>query len=79
MNVPEYGTRDWDLWAAGAKAEADIRKEGLTRSSLEVIEVAQGLARLDRNADQADLALSVARIFCPQYLKRRYRIKGKKP
>jgi hypothetical protein len=34
--APAFGTRDYEMWARGAKAEADARREGVLPESREV-------------------------------------------
>ncbi len=60
-------------WQQGATDEAEIRREGLSKEGLEVTEVIDGLAKLAPGQSGADLITGVARIFCPDRLKRRYR------
>lgn len=63
-------------WSQGARDEQEARDEGLGHAALEVRDTAEALAKLmgrDHVVLQYDLTLALARIFCPQALKRGFR------
>jgi hypothetical protein len=70
--VPEGDRYLW--WRAGAEAEARERNEGMNPKAREVRDLVEALARRHPDMTEAELALRVARICCPEYLKRRHRI-----
>jgi hypothetical protein len=72
-NLPAVNTNEYLWWQAGALAECRARDEGLTHAAKEVRDVLEGFARLHNIYDQEQLALTLAKIFCPDKLKRGYR------
>ncbi len=69
--VPEGDRYLW--WRAGAEAEARERNEGMNPKAREVRDLVEALGRCHPDMGEAELALRVARICCPEYLKRRHR------
>lgn len=65
--APPYGTPEYKWWAAGATAEAEIRKEGRNPAGLEVAEFVDGCAQDSRRSDWTapEFAEVAARIYCP--------------
>jgi hypothetical protein len=66
------GTQEYLWWSQGATDEADARNEGLSHEIQDVRTVLEDLARLHKY-NPADLISAVARIYCPDRLRRRYR------
>ena len=76
-NPPPYNTQEYLWWSQGANDEAKIRDGKLSAGAREVRETLEALAELPRNQDppltREDLVYSLARIFCPDKLRRKYR------
>lgn len=69
--VPKDG-QEYLWWSQGATDEANARNEGLTNEMQDVRTVLEDLARLNGNSPAAVIT-AVARIYCPDRLRRRYR------
>lgn len=72
-DVPQAGTLAYDWWSRGAEAEARARSEGLSSGAVELVATLEALARLTGKATRKELVLALARIYCPQVLKWRWR------
>jgi hypothetical protein len=73
--IPPPTSQEYLWWQAGTLAECRARDEGLSISTIEVRDTLEALAKL-RNAsgpDQEGLTLALARIFCPDKLRRKFR------
>jgi ABC-type branched-subunit amino acid transport system ATPase component len=75
--LPAEGTSAYLWWSQGAKDEATARDGGLSPDAKELIRVMGLWARQeDREGAlpaQEQLALKVARVFCPDMLRRKFR------
>lgn len=71
--LPDSGTQEYLWWQAGAQDEARERNEGLNSEAQDARDVLVGLARLNPAMSTADLAAALARIYCPEKLRRRHR------
>jgi hypothetical protein len=60
-------------WRAGAEAETRERDKDMSLAAREIRDVLEGFARLNPAQSQRDFALTLARIYAPEILKRRHR------
>lgn len=72
--LPDRASQEYLWWQAGAQDEAKARDENLSQGAREVRDVTEALARAHPGQSRAALALALARIFCPEKLKRRHRL-----
>jgi hypothetical protein len=56
------GTQAYRWWVAGAQAEVDARREDCTAAGLEILDIADSLARRD-GLDGVDIAEYIFRIY----------------
>lgn len=64
-DIPPRGTRDYDMWELGARAEADARREVCTEAGLRVLEVVESLAEIP-NLTEAEIAAFAFEIYAPE-------------
>ena len=70
--LPPKSSNEYLWWSQGAADECKARDEGMSAQARELRDLAEALAR-QRPADSTrDLVIAVARIMCPDVLKRRY-------
>jgi len=76
-DLPAEGTAEYLWWSQGARDNQDARDEGLTSVAKDMIAGIADLARLrNRLGDRQDpayFALILAKMYCPEKLRRRYR------
>lgn len=71
--VPSSGTQEYLWWSQGATDEAKAHNEGLSHKIQDARHVLEDLARLQKIQDPAEVVEMMARIYCPERLRRRYR------
>lgn len=72
--LPDHQSQEYLWWSAGAKAEAETRKEGLSQAGAEVSETADALAKLHPLLSRAELASRIALVFTAGNRKARWRL-----
>jgi hypothetical protein len=79
LSVPAPGTSARAWWDAGTAAEAKARDEGVGPAAAELREMLEILARIPGNQDLSAsteaLAGALARFYCPNRLRRRFRLR----
>ncbi|WP_149264307.1 hypothetical protein [Actinomadura sp. K4S16] len=60
---PPSGTPEYRWWAAGAKAEAEIRTVGRSRAGLEVRGFVDGCAQHEHGMSEAEIAAFAFRVY----------------
>lgn len=71
--LPRDGSQEYLWWSQGATDEARIRNEGMSAGARELRDLLESLARAHNITDAAELAAAMARICCPDRLRRRFR------
>ena len=71
--LPGHASQEYLWWQAGAAAERQAHDEDVSMAAKEVRDVLEGLSKLDGAARCEDLALRLARIYCPDKLRRGFR------
>lgn len=66
-------SQDYLMWEAGARAEHEAANEGLRNDVQDARDVLVALARQHEADSVEELLTSVARIYCPDRLRRRFR------
>ncbi|MCX5601610.1 hypothetical protein OOK29_26010 [Streptomyces phaeochromogenes] len=60
--TPERGTPEHRWWVAGAEAEAAARRAGRSKAGLQVLSLADALAKHHQAMDEAEIAATIFRI-----------------
>jgi hypothetical protein len=71
--LPATDTQEYLWWQAGTLDEAKARDEGMSSDARQLRDLLESLARSHPDRTIEDLALDLARIACPDKLRRRYR------
>jgi hypothetical protein len=61
-DIPPYGSRDYRLWEAGARAENEARRAEFTEAGQRVVEVVESLAAW-KGLSEGEIAAYAFRIF----------------
>jgi hypothetical protein len=75
-DLPSVGTQEYLWWSQGAADEAKARDERMSSFGREVRDVLEALADMNRPMDGHTpewLVTELARIYCPERLRRKYR------
>ena len=72
-HLPDRSSQEYLWWSQGAADEASARDEGVNGDARQVRDLVESLARRHPEWDMERLAVTVARIVCPDKLRRRFR------
>lgn len=71
--LPDHSSQEYLWWSQGAADEAAARDEGVNGDARQVRDLVESLARRHPEWTMEKLAVSVAKIVCPDKLRRRFR------
>jgi len=72
--LPDHDSIAYLWWSTGALDEQRARDEGLSEDARQLRDLLAALARQHPEWTMGDLAACLARIACPEKLKRRHRL-----
>lgn len=72
-DVPASNTQEYLWWAQGASDNQRARNEGLPYKIRDLRDMVADIYKLQDGGDEENIVLFLARIYCPDKLRRKFR------